>query len=600
MSSSIPWLAFATAGLILTSGGLYRRFRAAERHHKLCVQLCHRIADELSRRQDEELVVDRVFDVVIEHTRAAIGILLWRGEHEHAPLMVLRVRGLSPDLLPPGTELPAGARGFGFGMLDVSGGGEIIRAGLREAVHAFTGIRLTPRQNMMCIPVTAPPATHGLIQLVSSDGCPYSEQTLADVCGLGVYLDAAIQNAQKIETIYRQRDAAEALYKIGLTISRSLGIDEILTHAVEETRRLMRATFTVYVDCPSEAGLVGTVRSAAGDYPPQFAHGAAVRLDGRMRELLDRSTTPLERQHVLVRDLRRGLGEGLGATTLDPDDAPFCAVDVHASLMQSGIRSAVVTPVGESEDARGLLCSFSDRADFFDAFHVQLQRRIANQLLIALNSADHHQNAKRLALSEERRRMSDDLHDNMAQVINGLSLELHSLIKRAGREHASGLLLERMHAIRARLEESKATIREAIFELQIPEENGLWTNLRDFAARFEQWHGFPVTVHLPEQHLALPPSQQREVLRIVQEALWNARRHSGAKKANLRGSRGDDGTLHIEIEDHGHGYAEGELETGQGIATMHSRARRLGGALVIEAAVPRGVRVFLEFPSHAS
>ncbi len=597
MLNVLPWIAL----LAVTLAGLYLfiRYRDSRRHHLLCVDLCHRIADELSRRQDEELVVDRVFDVVMQHTQAVFGLLLWRGENERQPLRVLRVRGLPPEVLASGDLLPTEAKGYGFGRLTLTGMGELVHKDLRDAVAADTGIQLKPRQIMMCIPVTSPPATHGLIQLISSEKHPFTPQTLADVCGLGVYLDAAIQNAKKIEMICRQRDAAEALYKIGLTISRFLDIDQILEHAVRENLRLMRSVFSLYLDCPGASDSAGVVRSVAGNPPPEFEVGRKIPLAGRMLRMSHTDGENLYHNYILIQDFTKLPG---GPNDTNPPDAAnelFSTPTLHECLIQSGVRGAILTPVGVGDRMRGFVCNFTNEVNGYDRFHVELQMRIANQVLIALNTADYHAKAKRLALSEERQRMSDDLHDNMAQVINGLALELHSLIKRAGRDHADGLLVERMHAVRARLEEAKATIREAIFELQIPDDTDFWNNLRDFASRFEQWHGFKVHVDLPEQDLFLPIPRQRETLRIVQEALWNARRHSGTNEAWLRGAMDADGQITVQIADHGRGLDDGDLVSGQGIITMHNRSERLRGRLTMGSADSGGVLVTVEFPHHA-
>ncbi|MGF1548400.1 MAG: sensor histidine kinase [Thiotrichales bacterium] len=597
MFSFLPWIAFLAA--LAFAAYFLVRYRDSRRHHLLCVELCHRIADELSRRQDEELVVDRVFDVVMQHTQAVVGLLLWRGEDEHQPLRVLRVRGLAPEVIAPGTVLPTAARGYGFEQLTLTGTGELVHEGLREAVEARTGIVLSPRQVMMCVPVTSPPATHGLIQLISSAKYPYTRQTLADVCGLGVYLDAAIQNAKKVELICRQRDAAEALYTIGLTISRFLDIDRILEHAVKENLRLMHSAFSLYMECAGSTDEAGVIRSVAGDFPADFEIGGTIPLAGRMRQMLHADGENLYHNYVLIRDLGaqvEATGSGIDAR----DDETFCGPEVHARLLAHGVRSAILTPVGVGDRLRGFVCNFAREVNAYDTFHVELQMRIANQVLIALNTADYHAKAKRLALSEERQRMSDDLHDNMAQVINGLALELHSLIKRAGRDHADGLLVERMHAVRARLEEAKATIREAIFELQIPDDTDFWTNLREFASRFEQWHGFKVHADLPEATLFLPIPRQRETLRIVQEALWNARRHSGTNAAWLSGTFGADHDVIVQIEDHGSGLEDGDLVSGQGILTMHNRSERLHGRLTITSPERGGVRVTVEFPHDAT
>ena len=195
--------------------------------------------------------------------------------------------------------------------------------------------------------------------------------------------------------------------------------------------------------------------------------------------------------------------------------------------------------------------------------------------------------------------MSNDLHDNMSQVINGLSLELHSLNKIAGRNEDNEPILKRLKVIRGQLEEAKAKIREAIFELQIPDGSDLWENLQEFAERFEQWHNFQVNLNLPAEKLSLNIPQQREVLRIVQESLWNVRVHSGTSEASLTGHYHPGEKIQIQVCDKGCGLGNEDFESGQGIAIMKNRVERLQGTLTLNSDSSGGAILSIEFPYHA-
>jgi signal transduction histidine kinase len=85
-----------------------------------------------------------------------------------------------------------------------------------------------------------------------------------------------------------------------------------------------------------------------------------------------------------------------------------------------------------------------------------------------------------------------------------------------------------------------------------------------------------------------------EVLRIVQEALTNARRHSGASNihVNLRAEEND---LVVEVTDDGRGFAP-EASPGVGSRSMRERAVGIGGEVEIESATGQGTRVRLRVP----
>jgi two-component system nitrate/nitrite sensor histidine kinase NarX len=187
----------------------------------------------------------------------------------------------------------------------------------------------------------------------------------------------------------------------------------------------------------------------------------------------------------------------------------------------------------------------------------------------------------------------------MSQVINGLSLELHGIAKLAQRLAGGAALAARVEDVHAGLADAKATIRQAIFELRLPDGRDLWENVRDFCTRFEDWYDLPVQIEVPEAPLRLPLERQREVLRIIQEALWNVRKHSAARGARLVG-RCDAARnrVRVEVLDEGAGSDPNRLTQGQGIDTMLARAARLGATLRIEPLQPRGLVVALEFPAH--
>lgn len=84
------------------------------------------------------------------------------------------------------------------------------------------------------------------------------------------------------------------------------------------------------------------------------------------------------------------------------------------------------------------------------------------------------------------------------------------------------------------------------------------------------------------------------VARIVQEALFNAIRHGGAKQIAIAAS-GDPGTLRIEVRDDGRGFAVEEATAGRGLVAMRTRAQELGGALAIRSRPASGTTIAATF-----
>ena len=130
------------------------------------------------------------------------------------------------------------------------------------------------------------------------------------------------------------------------------------------------------------------------------------------------------------------------------------------------------------------------------------------------------------------------------------------------------------------------------------EERGLVAAIRDLAAQ----SGFRVIVRAERaasESGPLGPTVLVETYRIVQEALANAARHSGAALARVSITAVDD-RLEVVIADDGAGFDASEVsDSGIGLAGMLERARLLGGRLAIESSPGAGTRVTLSLPVGA-
>jgi signal transduction histidine kinase len=90
----------------------------------------------------------------------------------------------------------------------------------------------------------------------------------------------------------------------------------------------------------------------------------------------------------------------------------------------------------------------------------------------------------------------------------------------------------------------------------------------------------------------LSPLAETEVLRIIQEALMNVRKHAQASRVRVM-IKSEGGAAHIEIADDGRGFDLNTLPPAQhfGLRIMRERAERLGGTFQVESAPGQGTRV---------
>jgi signal transduction histidine kinase len=86
-----------------------------------------------------------------------------------------------------------------------------------------------------------------------------------------------------------------------------------------------------------------------------------------------------------------------------------------------------------------------------------------------------------------------------------------------------------------------------------------------------------------------------ELLRVLQEALTNARRHSGARSVEVR-LRTEDGAVLAAVIDDGRGFDPASPRAGVGLSTMRERVEALGGEIEVKSQLGEGTKVALRVP----
>jgi signal transduction histidine kinase len=198
---------------------------------------------------------------------------------------------------------------------------------------------------------------------------------------------------------------------------------------------------------------------------------------------------------------------------------------------------------------------------------------------------------------DERRRIALELHDGVGQVLTAMTLTLDA----AGGSRGSRATAQRVTAARRMAATALAEVRHLAHRMRPArlEERGLTAAIRDLAGQ----SGFPVRVRVDPQlepKPALEPTMTVGVYRIVQEALANAARHSGAPVANVSIDLRDR-HLVVLVADEGRGFdPAAAVDPGIGVAGMYERAELLGGTLSIQSGIGQGTRVTLVLPLRAA
>jgi Rrf2 family protein len=217
---------------------------------------------------------------------------------------------------------------------------------------------------------------------------------------------------------------------------------------------------------------------------------------------------------------------------------------------------------------------------------------------IAIDNARLHDQVQRLAVVDERDRISRDLHDSVIQAIYAQTLALDDVPELLDEDpvEARRRVDEAIDALHAVIRD----IRNFIFGLRpvLLESGSLSEGLSHLAAELRRNGGIEVTVEVETDEAApgLPLETVAELLAVTREALSNIARHARAQFASISLADGAGG-LRLEIADDGRGFAvERAIERGHhGLTNMRARIEGLGGRFVIESA-PSGTRIIITLP----
>ena len=209
----------------------------------------------------------------------------------------------------------------------------------------------------------------------------------------------------------------------------------------------------------------------------------------------------------------------------------------------------------------------------FDEDDEEIVRLFSNQAAVAIQNAQLNEQIQALAVETERTRISREMHDGLAQVlgyINTKTQAIETFLANKDFQTAEDHLKEMSETARRAYRE----VREGILALraQVGAERSLTDALNEFMSEFQHQLGRSTKVHQEISEIPnLTPLQEVQVVRIVQEALTNARKHAQARNIWVTLGQGNEG-LEIEVRDDGRGFNPLAVKRGEwphlGLQTM--------------------------------
>ncbi len=200
------------------------------------------------------------------------------------------------------------------------------------------------------------------------------------------------------------------------------------------------------------------------------------------------------------------------------------------------------------------------------------------------------QSRSQLATLGERQRLARDLHDTVKQKAFAMNLQLATLRRQLG-DHAASDRVVQAERLSQQIQQDLAQILE---ELRSPDADLPFVQrLRERAQDWAKLSHVTLDLDLAGSD-ALSARTEDDLLHIVDEALSNVLRHSGATRTGIR-LHGDDGRMTLEVVDNGRGMGANAIP-GMGLANMRERARSLpDGGFTAQSVDTGGVRIRVAF-----
>ncbi|MCX5148492.1 GAF domain-containing sensor histidine kinase [Streptomyces sp. NPDC048550] len=358
-----------------------------------------------------------------------------------------------------------------------------------------------------------------------------------------------------------------------LAMSRRLEVRDVLRTIVVSARELLDAEY------------------AALGVPDDHGGFAQFVVDGISEEQW-RRIGPLPRQHgILAAMLHQDGPERLADVRKDPrfEGWPAAHPEMSDFLGQ---------PVRDGEETLAALFLANKRSPGgFTEEDEELLALLAQHAAIALTNARLYERSRELTIAEERSRLAHELHDAVAQKLFSLRLTAQAAAALVDRDPARAKgELQQVAALAAQAADE---LRAAVTELRPAalDEDGLVATLRDQVHVLDRAHTAHVTFTCDGVR-ALPATQEEALLRVAQEALHNALRHSGGDRVEVTLARRSAGAV-LTVTDNGSGFSPSSIRAAGrhlGLVSMRDRASGAGGRLTVHSEPGTGTTIEMEVP----
>lgn len=507
-----------------------------------------RVNHRLAEAEDEEALIEVMLALPLEVV-PAVGCSLVRFDERGQPLPAVHQGELDPELLETwATHLSAAEVRQTCRQCATQGATAVAPCPLLQALPAAI-----QSHQVYCLTLHRGDRKYGVLNIYLPDSAPPPDakaQTLLATMAreMSLTMESHLLRARELAALHRLQQA-------GRFNNLQVELAEVLSHLVE-----------------------------------------ALEIDGGSLFLAEAKTGALDllAQEGQLPDINLSLIKGL-AGSAEQTDIPIVIGDFNQeSNAVNGPHSLLIAPLRSQDNFLGSLTLWSKHKNVFTRRRTRLVATVAEQMALLIENHRLYLQVEQQAALAERARLAREIHDGLAQTLSYLKLSAARIVK--------WLAAGESHRVRAGLEEARDLLaaayidaREAIDNLRLkPGNPNEW--LDQALLDFQSLTGIQVEADL-RLELSLPLEVQTQLLRIVQEALSNVRKHAGATLVWLDWQI-DEQWLTLHIADNGWGFEAEDVPplSRHGLQIMQERAELLDADFQIISRSGMGAQVVVRLP----
>ena len=386
---------------------------------------------------------------------------------------------------------------------------------------------------------------------------------------------------RQAERIEQKKYYLGVLYDVSRTINKSNNLEDLLQRFLHTLTSVVKAK-------------AATVRLL--DKDDQMRLVASIGLSDEIIELEDTLPLPDCLCGVALKDV----------SVMINTDVKKCGLIVGTKFFEDEEDIEMLAiPLQYRDKTLGVYNLFVHRKehDFLEGEH-ELLVSIGQHLGMAIEQAGVEEDARTLSIIEERTRMAHELHDSLAQTLATLRIKVRLFddsMQQAGKIDESAIWHE-LSGLEEIIDTAYAELRSLITHFRAPiDGKGVVRSVERLSERFKLETDIEVFFYHNWELKNLDRDAEIEIIRIVQEALANVKKHAQAENVRILMISTKDGHCSVLVEDDGIGIDKSLLESENksdnhiGLSVMRERAERINGEIQYEDDDGEGTLVQLNF-----